>query len=244
MKFFDKLRNNAIIKASFIVTVITLLTKVIGYAEKVTVAYFWGTSYEADIYNAVFSIVISIMIFFREFLEPGMMNTLIKNRNTNNDDRRVYSSTFVFITVIGLIFCLCFLIFPEIITKLLLPGFTVEKNLLGIQFFRIASLAVLFSIITTATNTYLLSYKYFKLLSISEFIFKASILLCCLALYKVAGIYSLIWGLVFGAFMKLGIQLLKIRSFSKIPVERPNTDYIKAILIISWPLLIGNVFPN
>lgn len=42
--------------------------------------------------------------------------------------------------------------------------------------------------------------------------------------------------------MKLGIQLLKIRSFSKIPVERPNTDYIKAILIISWPLLIGNVF--
>jgi peptidoglycan biosynthesis protein MviN/MurJ (putative lipid II flippase) len=65
--------------------VITLLIKVLGYAEKLILAYYYGTSYQVDVYTIVITIILSLFYFFREIIEPGFLNGLMSAKNKNDE---------------------------------------------------------------------------------------------------------------------------------------------------------------
>src|ERR1035437_1375163 len=81
-----KIRGNNILRSSAGLLLVTLLVKVLGYVEKLILAYFYGTSSQVDVYTTVLTIVLAIFYFFREIVEPGFLNTFLFARNNGNEN--------------------------------------------------------------------------------------------------------------------------------------------------------------
>lgn len=244
MGFAGNIKRNVIVRASVAVALITLATKVLGYAEKITVAYYWGTGSQADAYYAVSAILIGVAVLFREVLEPGMLNTLLQVRESRGarESWRVFVSLFAVVALAGGILSLGLGAGAGPSVHLFLSGFEGERLQWAVRFMQFGSIALFLLICCTVTNTYLLSYKRFTSIALSEFAFKGAILLVLLSVGNRYGIAALIAGLVAGAAVKFAIQLVRMRPDGFWRDWKPSREYVRAVLWLSWPLLVGNFF--
>lgn len=238
------LNNKPILKASFAVGLITLSTRLLGYIEKVILAFYFGTGYQVDVYTIIISIVTAVFIFIREVIEPGFLNVFLKRLNDkdgksawalfNKIARLIIFST-IFISIIAFVF-------PHIVIDLFAPGFKGEKREMTVKIIQSAFPATVFLSLSALTNITLNGLKRFGLPALGDFAFKAVILLCLLILFKYTGIYSIIYGLILGAFIKILIHsagLYRNYSLKKINLD---SGYALDTWNLTWPLLIGVTF--
>jgi len=85
LKVIDQIKRNTILKSSIGLLIITLLIKILGYAEKLILAYYYGTSYQVDVYTVVITIILSLFFFFREIIEPGFLNVFMSAKSQDDD---------------------------------------------------------------------------------------------------------------------------------------------------------------
>lgn len=233
-----------ILRASLAVAVLTLATRCIGYLEKLTVAYFWGTGTEADAYNAVLAVVTGFFFLFREVVEPGALNLLVRTRTEKgeNESWKAFASIFLPTAVLGGAAALAVSCWPEEAVALFLPGFREEAAAAAARLFALAGPAVLFLMGTTVTQVSLLSYKYFTAAALSDLAYKSCILLGLLVFYRRYGLDGTLIGLGIGAVLRLAWHFLRLRPRMTAGVLHPEKHYLRTFLAASWPLLVGNLF--
>ena len=244
MGIIRALKNNTILKASTIVLSITLVTKAIGYAEKVTVAYFWGTDFRADTYHAVFSILVGIAILFREILEPGLLNRLVRAKSTSGEmgSWQTFISVFWLVGIVGAVLSCLLIADGTLPVHIFLSGFRGDRLTLAGHFFQVGGIALFFLILSTVTNTYWLTYKKFAAIAFSDLAFKGTIVLVLLLLGNACGVYATVIGLVVGAICKFLIQTRRLSPYIFLHRLTLDRKCLSAVLLLSWPLLIGNLF--
>jgi putative peptidoglycan lipid II flippase len=240
----ERIRANPILNSSISIGLITVAAKFLGYIEKIVLAYYFGTSYEIDVYNLVITIVFSIFIFFREIIEPGFLNLFMKAMNLRDENGawNLFNRFFIYIFMMTLALSVFVFFIPAAAIHLFAPGFSPEKKKLAIDMIKIAFPACVFLSLSALTNITLNGLKRFALPASSELAFKATILFSLFFLYRNWGIYSVVLGIVVGAAIKLFIQifsLFKDYSFSR---KSSNADYIKDAAKLTWPLLLGVTF--
>lgn len=236
--------NKIIIKASIIVIFIQIICKIIGYSEKIVIAYYWGTDYRADAYYAVTTIIIGLALFFRELFEPVLLN-IFSQKNTSYSCKTTdstFPSLIYFFVITALLLSGIMIFKPTIFTNIFLPGFKRTHYDLTSQFFGYASIGLFFNIISTATNTYLLSKKHFISIAISEFLYKFLCVFFLIILVKKFGIYAAIIGFIIGCIIKFIWQWIDINQTKIFQWKRINFTLWKSIVFISCPLIIGNIF--
>jgi murein biosynthesis integral membrane protein MurJ len=243
-KMIQLFNNNEIIKASLVLSLITCLIKLTGYIEKVLLAYFWGTGYEADAYNAIFTFIISILVFFREIIEPGFLNVFLKTKHESGekDAWKVFFSIFWCIFPIALLISFTLFCYPNFVTYLVLPGFSGERLSLSGDLMKAASLACVFIILSTLTNITLNAYKRFTVAALGDLAFKFSIILFMLFFANPSGIYAAIYGIALGSIIRLFIHFVPLLKNIKYEFFNFKSGYLQKIWLISWPLLIGIIF--
>lgn len=237
------IRNSTVAKASLIMIAVTIAAKMMGYAEKIIVAYQWGTSDKADVYYSVTGIIIGMALFFRELFEPALLNTLTSETSSRGmaAGNRVYK-TFLRFMMFVCLFCgaLVFL-YPDLLVSAFLPGFADEKYAGAVLFFRYGSFAFFLLAMLTVINTYLLSKKMFFIIAISDFAYKAIIVVILMALTAHYGIYAALIAFLAGALMKFIIQAVGAGGFGRRDIATDGR-FVRNILLLSTPLLIGNIF--
>jgi murein biosynthesis integral membrane protein MurJ len=239
-----KLAGTPLVRSSLYIGGITVLAKVLGYVEKMVLAYYFGTSYQVDVYTIVVAILLSVFIFTREIVEPGFLQTFLRARH-ENDEKGAWGLFFrlgwYIVLGTGLLSVLVYF-FPTYIIDLFAPGFGHEQRALAVRLIRVAFPATVLLSLSTLTNITLNGLKKFALPTSGELAFKAGILLCFFALYHSLGIYAAVWGIVVGAAAKLlvhGIGLARSMSFAG-TAAKPR--HLRATWLLTWPLLIGVSF--
>lgn len=243
-KIFYFFKNNEIIKASLILSLITCLIKLAGYIEKVLLAYYWGTSFDADSYNAIFTFIISILVFFREIIEPGFLNVFLKTKHESGEKKawEVFFSVFLCILPVAVLISLILFCYPNSVTHLILPGFSGERLSLSGDLMKTASLACVCLILSTLTNITLNAYKRFTIAAVGDLVFKFALILFILLFADKSGIFAAIYGMVFGSIIKLFVHFIALLKNAKGKFFSFRTIYLQKIWVISWPLLIGIIF--
>src|SRR5690242_6318271 len=115
-----RVHENPIIRSSLAIGIMTMVTKVLGYGEKVTLAYFFGTSYKVDVYNVIVTVILSVFVFFREIIEPAFLNTFLKAKNLN-DEKGAWSlfNTYMrFILVFTIILSIVVFLSPSYVVEI------------------------------------------------------------------------------------------------------------------------------
>lgn len=243
-RFFKSTSLSPILTSSLILGALTLVIKVLGYFEKLILAYYFGTSYEIDVYNVVVAIVFSVFIIFREVVEPGFLHAFLKALNLKDIPGawklfRVFFRGIGIITLVLTAFCF---FFPEQIVDLFAPGFTWEKRALAINLLKIIFPASIFLSLTALTNITLNARKQFALPNMGDIIFKICILLTLVILYKQLGIYAAGIGFLIGALLKLVFHLIWLYKGLIRQETAYAALYLKETWKLSWPLLIGVLF--
>jgi murein biosynthesis integral membrane protein MurJ len=244
LKIIEKIKRNAILKSSVGLLVITLLIKVFGYAEKIILAYYYGTSYQVDVYTIIITIILSLFFFFREIIEPGFLNVFMSTRNKGDEKGawNLFNQGIRLILVITIIITVFTVLFPGKVINIFAPGFEGMKLNLSTKLIQIAIPACIFLAISTLTSITLNALKIFVLPASGELAFKGIIILCIVVFYQGFGIAGAAIGIVVGAIGRLIVHL--IRLYDKISF-RPviaNKAYLKNVWLLTWPLLIGVTF--
>lgn len=223
---------------------VTLLGRLLGYGEKLVLAYKLGTSYEVDVYNVVTGVIMTVFLFFREVVEPGFLNSFL--RALGAGDRQgawaVFNRVFIYILIIAGVLSVIVLLWPSACIHLFAPGFTGEKRALGMSVLKWAFPACIFLSLSVLTNISLNGFKYFAGPALGELLYKLVVLVALLVLYNRLGIYAVVVGVLAGGLSKLvfqGMLLSKFYIFSKAAV---SPELMKTIWRFSWPLLIGVAF--
>jgi putative peptidoglycan lipid II flippase len=240
----NRIKNNPILRSSIAIGIVTGGAKLLGYAEKVVLAYFFGTDYRVDVYNVVITVIIAIFIFFREIIEPGFLGGFMSAIGRRDETSawglfNRYSKTIALITVL---LSLIVWFYPGAIVSLFAPGFTGGKRELAIRLIRVAFPACIFLSLSALTNITLNGLKKFALPATAELAFKALTLASLFLLYRYLGIYSIVAGVLAGAICKLSIHLLLLYGKLSFRSGLVDPSYSRQAWDLSWPLLIGVSF--
>jgi putative peptidoglycan lipid II flippase len=237
------MKKESILRSTLALIIITGLAKVLGYAEKVVLAYYYGTGIEVDVFVLIISIVLSVFVFFRELVEPGFLTMFLKIKQEDEKAAWNFFNWFLKILLIPVVlFFLIGALFPERIIEIFAPGFSPEKTDLAIRLIKLAWPAVIFLCVSNLTYITLNSQKKFILAGLSDIVFKGVIIAFLIILYPEFGIAGAALGILFASIFKLLTQLTGLRKNIQLRKTSYDRSHFKDLFRLTWPLLLGLVF--
>ncbi len=231
-----------IVKATTIVTAITLLVRGLGFAEKLLLAYVYGTGIQVDAYLVAYSIPFSAYIVLREVVRASYLPTFLRTGRTSE------GQSWKLFSVIGTVLLLLLsaatiagiLLAPALIS-IAAPGFTGAQRELAVHLTRIVMPALLLLGFSTLTMATLHAQKRFTLPALSDASFRLGPLVFLVAVGNITG---MVVGVVLGALGKLTIEAFGLRRHLR--QVRPTMDLRfppgQTVGRLAAPLLLGLTF--
>ena len=234
--------TKSIIRATTLVTAITLVVKGLGFVEKLLLAYFFGTGIQVDAYLVAYSLVFSAYVVLREVVKASFVPTLMRAwRISLQDGWRLISITGTLLLVLLAGATVAGLITAPSLVSLMAPGFTGDQRVLAVRLTRLVILALLPLGLSTLTTATLHAQKRFNLPALGDASFRAGPLLLLVAL---GGIQATAVGAVLGALGKLAIETLGLRRHLRRLRLSFNLSFPPARTVgrLAAPLLAGLFF--
>src|SRR3989339_799503 len=214
-RFINK-ESKTIIGAATIVGVLSFASRLIGLIRDRILAGTFGAGDTLDAYYAAFKfpdlmfglLVVGslsacfIPLFAKHFYHPLQKEQAWKF--TNNTLHLVGTAV--------IIVSLFLAIFARPFAEIIAPGFTFEKQVLVIAFFRIMLLAQILLAFSVIFGSVLQSMKRFLLYALSPVLYNVGIIIGAVWFVNWFGPLGLGWGVVFGAFLHLIVQLYGVIS--------------------------------
>lgn len=212
---------NSITIAAILVAASSLVSRFLGIFRDRILAGEFGAGDTLDVYYAAFRVpdlIFNLLILGA--LSAGFIptltclikdpkcekRTLFKNKSNNE----VWTLSNNLLNILGIaVFLLSFLgiIFSPLLTKLIAPGFSSEKQELVAGLTRIMFLSPMFLGISSIFGGILQSFKRFFVYSLSPIMYNLGIIFGALYFVPSFGVYGLAWGVILGAFLHMAIQI-------------------------------------
>ncbi|MEG2789702.1 MAG: murein biosynthesis integral membrane protein MurJ, partial [Romboutsia sp.] len=230
-------------KSAFWLMVVTMLSKVLGFAREIVLGYFYGTSAYSDVYITAMNIplvvfaaigtaiITTFIPLYHEALEDGGEKRALK-----------FSNNIVsIVAILSLILAVFGYIFAEPLVKLFAMNFTGEKLALTVQFVRIMMVGVVFIGLSNIMTAYLQIQGDFTIPGMIGFpnniIVIASIILSAVTkninILAIGGLLGMISQFVF----QVPFAIKKGYKFK--PAIDLKDKYLKKMLWLVLPVFIG-----
>ncbi|MHC4478577.1 MAG: murein biosynthesis integral membrane protein MurJ [Planctomycetota bacterium] len=227
---------------------IAVCTKLFGFAEKVVVAHFFGTSETADIYFASTSIVLSIVYLVKELVYPSLLPVFASSLNEPRGvSGALFRRAFLWTAVVLAIIALIFGVFPRFLTNVFVPGFSQAKRRITSELLRMLTPGMFCLGLTMMTYTILNAHRRFLRAAWPEAALKLLIVVGLIALIPQVGIFALAVVMSLGALGCLLAQLYFIpeRTFLlKRQTNAAGDRHMRRVLLLMGPLVVGVVFSH
>jgi murein biosynthesis integral membrane protein MurJ len=200
-----------IIRATTVVTVITLAVKGMGFVEKILLAYFFGTSIAVDAYLVAYSLIFSAYVVLRDVLRASFVPTAMRSwYKSQQQGWRLFSIVGTLLLVLMAGATIAGMLAAPLLVSLIAPGFTGEQQALAVRLTRLVMPALLPLGLSTLTMATLHAQKRFNLPALGDASFRAGPLILLVA---AGGIQAMAAGVVLGALGKLSIEMLGLRRY-------------------------------
>ena len=137
IKEFRILKRQTITEAAIIITIITFLSKIFGYAREVLVAKYFGTSAQTDAFIVALLIPSMILGLFSGGIRIVVIREYAEKKSINIYDAKIFVNQIFFIFSIVLAVVSLFLVlFSEFFIRIVAFGFTGERLMLASNFMK------------------------------------------------------------------------------------------------------------
>ncbi|MEF9953317.1 MAG: murein biosynthesis integral membrane protein MurJ [Clostridium sp.] len=236
-------------RATMIVMVTLLISRLLGFVREVIVANVYGASVETDAFFAAFTIPdVMFNLLIAGALSSGFM-PVFTSYLAKGEEENAWKSANSFITV-SLIFILFFNVFGIMFAKYLVPfiapgminvegGFDLTVKLTQIMF-----TAVTFTVLAGLLRGILNSYKIFTAPAIGPVLYNVGMILGAMILGATSlGIYGMTIGVILGAFLNFIVQIPDFRrvggsKYLKLSIDFKDPGFRRMVALMI-PAIIG-----
>ena len=231
-----------IAKAAVGLMIVTILSKIIGFAREQVLAFHYGTTVYAAAYFTALNIPIVIFASLGSAIATSLipMYSSIREHGGELESQYFINNIITIVTIICTGILILSLVFTEPIVKLFAVGFDKEVFKLTVNFTRI----LLFGILFTGASNIIVGYLQVKgnftipgLISLPSSI----IVIISIILSAKYGIYVLVYGTLVGTISQLIFQLpfAYKEGFRYKPILKFKDDNVKKLIFLIIPVLIG-----
>jgi putative peptidoglycan lipid II flippase len=237
-------RSSSIIKSIGLLTLLMIVSKILGLIREVAIAGFFGVSSSTDAYfvaagfvtNIFFGITVALSTVFLPYYIQSKKSKTDKEMST--DLSALFSSLLVFsVFIIILLFFLA-----PIIVRLIAPsyiGLIFQETTL---YLRIYSVSILFSLLTNMLTALFNAEKRYGFGAIASIVYSLTSIICMLLLKDLFGVTALVISIPISFFIQLVILLFNVRKHIKIQIKFRNlfNPTVKYIMVLMVPVLLSS----
>ena len=233
-------------KSGILVMLITLVSRVLGLARSVVVAYYFGVSAGTDAFFSAFK----ISNFFRQLLGEGalgtsfipMYNEKVEKQGEEEGKKFIFSILNI-VFIFSVIVSLGMIVFSKEIITVIVSGFSNETKLIASDLLKIMSSYFIFISLSGMICAVLNNFKCFAVPASTSIFFNIAILGGAIFFGKTYGIKAMAYGVLVGGFLQLIIvlpQFFKRAGRYRFRIDFKD-EYLKRIFYLMVPMLVGIV---
>ena len=234
--------RNKVFKATFIVMIMTILSRVIGFGRDILAAFHFGVESTYDIYVAAVAIPESVFMIIGLAISTTFIPMLSEIRhNKNKEEMFKFSSNVInILSVISILITILGLIFTKEIVNVFVPNFSSDKIELTIFLTRITLFNVIFLCINSCFLSILQVCEDFIIPSLLGIFFNLPIIIYLL-LFKNVTVVGLAIANVLGNLIRVLIQIPSLyKQGYRLNLHINLKDRkLKTMLILIMPVIIG-----
>lgn len=234
--------SKKLFKATFIVMIMTIISRFLGFGRDILAAYHFGAGQTYDIYSAAVAIPDSVFMIVGLAISTTFIPILseIKHKKGKADMFNFSNNVITILGVLSIIIFILGMIFTENIVKVFVSGFNAEQMQATTFLTRISLINIFFLCINACFLSILQVCEDFVMPSILGLFFNLPIIIYLLVFNNVS-ILGLTIANVLGNILRVLVQLpslykqgYRIKLFIDL-----NDEKIKRMLILILPVIIG-----
>lgn len=238
----EKMNKNKVFKATFIVMIMTIISRFLGFGRDILAAYHFGAGETYDIYSAAVAIPDSVFMIIGLAISTTFIPMLseVKHKKSKEEMFKLSNNIITILGILSLIVFLLGMVFTENIVNVFVPGFNSEQIQLTISLTRISLINLLFLCVNVCFLSILQVCEDFIMPSILGVFFNLPIILYLL-LFNNVSILGLTIANVLGNILRVLVQIpslykqgYRISLFIDL-----NDERIKRMIILIIPVIIG-----
>ena len=130
--------KKSLVRAVSIVTIVTIIGKLLGFGRESVIAAFYGASAQSDVYFVAAVIPTILFAAISMAITTGIVPIYIEeNKKSKEEAANLISALLTLLLAISILFTALCIVFAPLITKLVAPGFSGEQLELAITLTRI-----------------------------------------------------------------------------------------------------------
>lgn len=239
----DKMTSyKSMAKAAAMISVLSVISKILGFSREVALAAVFGNSYQTDAYLVAMAIPTAILANVFGSLKTTIIPVYTKRLDKDPADAKQFvNSLFIATGAVALVVMAIGYLFAPFIVHLLAPGFTDEVYNLTVKLSRILVPAVPFVALTAAATGVLHSHKAFFWPAVIGFPYNIILITGMLVFGARYGVEAVAVALVLAIASQFAMQvpgLIKAKAFSRERFQAFHPGLIE-IAVLTGPILIG-----
>ncbi len=251
MTDITKDKTTSVLKAAWMIAVVTIVSKLIGFIRDIIIANYYGASLVSDAYYYAYQIPSLSLILLGGVGGPfhsatvAIFSKLIPNLNEKPQEsvNKLYSTFMTATIIFFLALSIIMYIFPRQIMGLIISGGSVEMVNLAAAHLQIMTPLLVIGGIVGIYYGILIIYKQFMLPNLSPIIMSLAIIGVVIAVPNDQKGYALAWATTIGAVLQLVIQYPNIKKlgYRLIPnFEFTHNPHLREIGELLFPAILSS----
>ena len=204
-----------IIKKSSVITIITLISRPIGFVREAVQAYLFGASRSVDAFIIAFNFPETIQnLFFTGATSAFLIPVCTKYLHDDEEYSKIYSTFINIAIILTVLVSALFLIFSTSITRFIALGFAPGEQALTRILFLIMIPVIAFHTILSIMKAFLNAKEHFAAPELSGILWSVCFIAAAFLFSRTLGIYSLALGVTVGSFLQIVMQYPYLRRLN------------------------------
>ncbi len=249
LRIFNKEYGN-VNQAALLLGFFAFLSQVLALFRDRAMAHFIGPSANLDVYYAAFRVPDLIFICIASLASITVLIPFIVSRmddgKVTETARKYLNDVFTaFLLLMLTVSVVAFILMPYF-SEVIAPGFAPEFQAKLIWLSRIMLLSPILMGLSNLFGTVTQLFRKFFIYALSPIFYNLGIIVGIIFLYPVFEIYGLALGVVLGAFMHFGVQVISSIQCGFAPKISTSINFqeIKKVALTSLPRTLGLAFNN
>ncbi len=235
-------KHQSIIATTIIVSGLTLCFKALGFVKQAVIAYYFGTTFETDIYNVAFNFVGMLSSAFIKSITLSIISIYthcLVQKGRDAASRLISACLEIMLPIVLVVLLAAYMLTP-LIAKMLAPTYSPTEASLLQHYLMICYPFFLFAVITLLWTSLMDSNKDFVISRTESFITSTVTIICCILLYSVQAVTSLVIAQYISYIIFASLLLIRGRRYYTFTFTRiSEVPEVKTVLLTALPIFIG-----
>ncbi len=235
-------RTEKVFRATALVTVVIIASKLVGLAREMVMAGYFGTGVENDAYVASYSLFYLPILLFSSCITSTLIPLYIGARKEGsikaanafaNNAMNIFGLAALIVSVI-------MYVLARPLVHVVFPGFDAEKIALATRLTRIMMLSLLFNVTSIVMSSLLNAREKYVAAQLTGFPLSFTIIVAAVFFSKRYGIDAIAWGVVAAGVLQVLIQIPYLTGwFRYTPHVDLNDPRFRRLLILALPAILS-----